>query len=169
MRHRNTQAKFVGHRLEADFPRQAAVAVRAATIGFDQQVALLGIGVTPYGQPPRADGRGRKLGRIMRTANRDIPAIAADVVDAIGNRFTASLAGEVVHIDFADLLTPDPAGVSEVADQLLFLGIHTDHRPLLAQKRLAHPGNVADLLTPPGRRPARQPLAIDGPAVARAG
>ena len=51
MRHRNLQAKLIGQRLEVDFPRQAAVAVRPATIGFDQQVALRRIGVTPHCPP----------------------------------------------------------------------------------------------------------------------
>src|SRR5207244_878923 len=73
--------------------------------------------------------------------------------------------GEVVHIDLAHLLTPDAAGVPKVADQLLFLGIHTDDRPLLAQKSPADTGNVAELLIPPGRLPARQALAIDAQGV----
>src|SRR5262249_34514393 len=88
-----------------------------------------------------------------------------NLIEAVGNRLPARQAGKVVDVDCPRLTLPGTAGVAEVANQLFFLGIHTDDRPLAPQKRPADLGNVAQLLIPSRRLSPRQPFAIDAQRV----
>ena len=67
----------------------------------------------------------------MIDADADVALIQAHVVDAVGDRFTELLVLEVVdtHELGLALRSPFPPLVLEVADELLLLGIHADHRP----------------------------------------
>jgi hypothetical protein len=66
----------------------------------------------------------------MGDAEADPARICSNVVHAVGRDLAEFLVGEVVHVHASGIAFRPPvaAGVAVVADQLLFLGIHRDHR-----------------------------------------
>src|SRR5205085_1335627 len=125
------------------------------------------IRLAAHGSPPRPNGGDGKLRSVMRDPDRHIPAIAPNLIEAVRDRLPARQAGKVVYVDRPRLTLPGAADVAEVANQLFFLGIHTDDRPLAPQKRSADLGNVAQLLLTSRRLSPRQPFAVDAQRVPR--
>ena len=66
----------------------------------------------------------------MVGADADPPGVGGQVVDAVRDGLAQLLVHEVVHVDPLRLAArmPFPPTVLEVADQLLLLGVHADHR-----------------------------------------
>jgi hypothetical protein len=91
----------------------------------------------------------------MRNPDDHVPFITSHVVDAIGNRFTKGVAGEVIDQDRVRGATPLVAWILKEPDQFLFLGIHANHRPAAPQKRLAPSHDILKLLIAPERLLAR--------------
>jgi len=138
--------------LQFPFPEANARAVAAAGVRRDHQRSRTGIRAATHVLPPAADGIDRKAGRVVVNPDADPAFIAAQIVDAVGNRSAVpGIANEkVVHADavgFA-LAPPGAAAILEIAHQLLFLRIHGDGR-LASPLRPRHGlGDVAKLRIP---------------------
>jgi hypothetical protein len=80
-------------------------------------------------------------------ANRDQPAVRADVIYPVRDGLAQLLVDEVEHIHPLGL-TLRPPGAAPVrvgADQLLLLGVHADHRLACSQVRGDLPADVTEL------------------------
>ena len=89
--------------------------------------------------------------------------VRGQVIDAVGHRLARAVPGEVVGPGGRRLALGPPlaAGVLELADELLLLGVHADHRIGGVLVGLDLLVDVAEL-----RVPVRVPLALDGLGVA---
>lgn len=146
MGHGDNQAKFIGQLLEPLFPDPAPAAIRITTIGLDQQMFLVWIGRLPHYHPPATKCCHGKLWGVVGSADRDKALILPDVVNAIGNGFALGQTWKIIHIHFPPLLTPGSTRVLEIANQLSFLGIDTDHSPATTQIHSTPADNIAKLL-----------------------
>ena len=90
-------------------------------------------------KPPAADAFDGEGGGVVIEADADPSLIGGDIVNPVRNRLAVGCDPEVVHAHFFGLALGSqlPAGVPEVANQLLFLGIDRD-------RRLAGPSEAAD-------------------------
>lgn len=70
----------------------------------------------------------------MGGANKHRSLIASQVVNSVRGGYAFCVRAEVVIHHRGRLETPNQAGVLEVADQLLLLGVHTDDRQALSDK-----------------------------------
>ena len=129
MAHRNRQAQRISDLdLQLLFPNPRAGAVTAAAVRLNQYVCRLRIPLAQFCLAPMRQivhGKGR---RISRLANVDGATVIPQVVDPIGNGPPDRIMRKIVRINLLRCLAPDLARVFEVADQFLFLGIHTDDR-----------------------------------------
>jgi len=102
------------------------------------------------------DGEG---GGVVVGADVDPAGVRGDVVDAVGHCLAEAVLGEVVHQRgrWPALGPPLAAGVPELPDELLLLGVHADHR---IRGALVGPGLLADV-TELGV-PVRVLLPLDG-------
>lgn len=146
MADRDLPAKAVSQLfLQTQLPQPRAAAVVATRVRQDQQPVRVREPHASARCPPPSDGIDRELGRGRRRSDLDIPARAVDQVDPLGQRDTQGIRGKVIGVDLLGLLAPTPAGVLEVAHQLLFLQVHADHRQTFGQERLPLPSNLAKL------------------------
>src|SRR5258708_25016912 len=92
-----------------------------------------------HAMPPAADALDGEGGGIVIEADADPSLVGGDVVDAVRNGLAVGRNHEVVHTHFFGLALGSQltAGVPEVANQLLFLGIDRD-------RRLAGPSEAGD-------------------------
>ena len=93
MRNRNRQIKFVGQLLEPELPQPDAVAIRTATVGFDQQLLPFAIPVSSHPKPPFADRRHGECWRLVRGTHHHETFVARDVEDTIQREVRTSLCG----------------------------------------------------------------------------
>src|SRR5262249_13115614 len=114
--------------LQFPFPEPDARAVAAAGVRSDHQRSRAGIRATPHLLPPPANRMAGKASGVVVNPDADPAFIAAQIVHAIGNRFsvTGIANDEVVHADAVGFTgaPPSAAAILEVADQLLLLRIH---------------------------------------------
>ena len=83
-----------------------------------------------HAPPPAADAFDGEGGGVVIEADTDPALVGGDVVDAVGNGLAISHDHEVVHAHLFGLALGSQltAGVPEVANQLLNLGIDGDRR-----------------------------------------
>lgn len=89
----NRQAKFIRHILETELPQPDAVAIRTATVGFDQQLLFVAMPVSSYPNPPFADRRHGEFWRLVQCAHHYEALVARDIEDAIQREVRTSLCG----------------------------------------------------------------------------
>src|SRR5690242_2824256 len=164
--HRDRQPELVRQPLQPRPPAPAAAAIAPAAVRLDHQAAGARVMAQAFVQQPAADGRGREPGRLPRRADYDVPGVAADVVDAVGDGPAIRQAGEVVVEDVPRRPPPAPAGVLEVADQFLLLAVHAEDRPAAAQELAPPPRQQPELAVPVGVLGAGQALAVGPQGVA---
>ncbi len=157
----NSDPKFISELLQARFPLLTPIAIRASAISFNQQLRAANIHMASKLCPPGADRSDRKLCRVMRDTNRDIPLIAPDIIDAIRNGLALGLTRKVIDIDCVRTLPPLPTGLLEVANQLFLLRVDANDRRFPPQKCSARLRNVFELFIAPRRLFARETLAVD--------
>ena len=77
----------------------------------------------------------------MVNTDTDPALVLGDIVDTVRDRLAELLVHEVIYTNLLGLAlrSPFPTAVFEVADQLLFLGVHRDHR-LAALLEQSHRG-----------------------------
>lgn len=113
-----------------EFPGPGAVAVGAACIGGDQQPGSPRIGGPALVVPPAADRLHRERGGVVVGADVDPAGVGRQIVDAVRDGLAQLRICEVMHAHRHRITRrpPGTARIVEVADQLLLLGVHADHR-----------------------------------------
>jgi hypothetical protein len=100
--HGNGQGERVGQLgLKFRLPGVTAIAVAAAGVGQDENLARAGIATGTFLPPPMGDGMGGEGGSVVRNTHDEGAAILGDVVDAIGNGDANGVGAEVVVKDAA--------------------------------------------------------------------
>ena len=92
-------AELVGEALQLVLPDARAIAVAAARVGGDEDLARLGVALRPDLLPPRLDRGDREHRRVVVDADADEAVVGGDVVDAVRDRLADRVAGEVVDVD----------------------------------------------------------------------
>src|SRR5258705_10396577 len=85
-------ADLVGEPLKLGFPHARAIAVAAAGVGGDEELACIRVTLGTHALPPRFDGGDRKDGGVVIGADTDKRVVGCDIVDAVGNRLAYPLA-----------------------------------------------------------------------------
>ncbi len=144
--HGDRQVEAVGQLgLKLGFPGVTAIAVAAAGIGQNEELARAGITVGAFLLPPVSDGMSGKGGRVVGNAHDEGPAIFGDVENSIGNGDADGVGAKVVIEDAARAAFPTAAWITEIADQFALLGIDTDDRQMMTLKPAAQFGQVFEL------------------------
>lgn len=98
--------------------------------------------------PPGEDGpRGKGRG-VVTGADTYHGRIGDGVVNAIRADFGFGIGGEVMIGNLAIAVTPHSPRIFEVADEFLFLGVHTDDRIAQTSKALTGGADMAELPIP---------------------
>src|SRR4051812_21126768 len=155
-------AEFVGQGLKLTLPEPHARAVAPAPVGGDGQATDIAIAAVANVMPPGTDRLHGKCRRVVVDADADPTGIGGEIVDAIGHRPTEFLDQEVMHADLLGIATrpPLPAGVLEVSDQFLLLGVHRDHRLPLANAWLTLASMCANCASRSGWLPPSRILRL---------
>src|SRR6266480_6953790 len=128
--HGDLNALLVGEAGKLYLPQPDPGAVVAPAVGADHQAGGTGVDGRPDTEPPAPDRLDSKRGGVVILADADPPGVLRDVVDAVGDRLAERGVCEVMdpHLDRLPDGLPFPAGILEVPDELLLLGVHRDHR-----------------------------------------
>ena len=140
-----TKTCLVRKALQIDLPRSPAVAVAAARVRGDRQLARPWIGSLAHLEPPAPNGGNSERGSVVVNADAHPPVVGDKVIDAVRDDLAKFGVNEVMDIDVLGLSrgSPLPTGILEPAHQLLLLGVDRDHR-LLAPLRQHH--SLVDVL-----------------------
>lgn len=102
-----------------------------------------------------------EVSRVTGGRHADMPRVALLIIDPIGRGPAFRVRGKVMGIDLRRCLAPRLAGILELADQFLFLGVHADMRIAAAAEIRPPLGDVSELPVPLGMLPALvQHLAV---------
>ena len=125
--------------LQFALPQAQARAIAAAAIGGHEEARGLGIAGAAKRIPPAPDAVHRKGRGVMVNADAHPPGIGGDVIDPIRHRPTELLDEEIVDLNLfrSAFRPPLAAGILEIADQFLLLGIDRNYR-LLRRQSLGH-------------------------------
>ena len=120
--HGNGQGERVGQLgLKLRLPGVTAIAVAAAGVGQDENLARAGIATGTFLLPPMGDGMGGESGSVVGNTHDEGTAILGDVVDAIWNGDADGVRAEVVIKDTAGAAFPTAACIPEVPTSSRFL------------------------------------------------
>src|SRR6266496_3343333 len=127
--HADLQAEFLREPGQLHLPQPQPAAVGTASIGGDQQPGGVRVDGLADLLPPAADRLHRERPGIGVGADVHPAGVGRHVIDPVGDG-PAQLAPEVMHLHPFGLTARPPLlpAVLIVADQLLFLGVHADHR-----------------------------------------
>lgn len=114
--------------LQIALPELAAGAVGAAGVCEDEQLSRASVVFAAAAAPPVLDGIDGKGGSFPGCPDHDHSGVAANVINAVGQRHALGVGGEVMVFDLAGVASPGSTAVLEVADELAFLTVDTDDR-----------------------------------------
>src|ERR1035437_4372250 len=97
------QAGFGGERGELDLPGPDPGSVGPAAVGADQEPLRGRVAGAADGVPPGAQGGDGERGRVVVGPDADPAGVGGHVIDAVGDRLTELLVGEVVDVDLLGL------------------------------------------------------------------
>jgi len=143
------------------FPQARAIAIAPARITQDQQFVGRRKVLTAKRTPPVSDHLDGKLRGIGGLADIDVAPVMSEIANAIRHGFAQRVLLKIMFVDGVGGLTPAPAGVLEVADQLFFLGVHANHGQSRLEKGLFLLLEIAKLRLSVGRRLTRQAFDVD--------
>jgi len=152
--------------LELGFPSAATIAVTAAGIAPDEELAGAWITEQSFLAPPMSDGVSREGGCVMGDADHDPPAIGEQIIDAVRDGNARGIGTEVVIVDPAGRQIPARPGIFEIADQCAFLGIHANDGETAALKSVAQVAEVEELMVAIGTMVGGEVLVIDAKGIA---
>src|SRR5690349_7470115 len=169
VRHGDGQAGLVGKALQLALPQPHAGAVAAAAVGGDDQPLGLGVARLAEFAPPAPDALDREGRRVGIQADADPAGVGGEVVDAVGRYLAQPGQLEIMHPHRLGpaLRAQFAAGVLEVADQLLLLGVHRDGRLARRDRRLHRCVDVGELGVAVGMVRPLPGLAVGLTAVAQ--
>ncbi len=146
--------------LEAKLVDAGSRSIAPARIRKHEEALRLRIPPCPVLSPPpdkAVDGEVRGVGR---DSDVEETSVRRQVVKAVGSRTALSVVGEIVSVDLVGLETPRAAGVLEIADQLLLLGVNADNGLTGFQEGLLLLAYVSELLVPVGVRRPSEALSV---------
>ena len=128
--HGDGQAGGGGELGQFGLPLPGAVPVGASAVCADQQSGSIEVPRVSGLMPPGSDGVHRERRRVVVGAHRHPPDVGAHVVDPVRVGLAQRGVDEIVDLDRLRLARrlPLPATVLVGPDQLLLLGVDTDHR-----------------------------------------
>ena len=135
---------------QARLPGPGAVAVGPAGVGGDQQPPCPRVVQPAAAVPPAADGLHRERGGVMVGPYAHPADAGGQVIDPVRDRLALIRAGEVMITDPHRVpgRPPGPPRAGVLADLLLLLGIHADHRVPRCQVGPRLLADVAELAVP---------------------
>ena len=160
MGNRDGQAVLIGPPLQGVFPQTRAITVAASGVRLDQQASGLRIQPASRMPPPGANGIYGKLGCIRTRAHMHMAAIVRGIVNPIRSGTAHGVLLEIVGVYLARRPAPRAAGVLELADQLLFLGVYAEYGIAGMLMVFPLPSKVAELLVPIGMRRPGEPFHV---------
>jgi hypothetical protein len=118
--HVDDETELVSNALKLVLADMRSVAVTAAGVGRDEQLARVGVALLTDLLPPRFDRRDREDRCVMIDTDADKAVVGGEVVDAVGDSLTDRITGEVVDVDELRLIfgLPLASAVFEIADEL---------------------------------------------------
>lgn len=144
--HGNGQGVRVGQLgLKLRLPGITAMAVAAAGVGQDKNLARAGVATGTFLLPPMGDGMGGESGSVVRNTHHKGAVILGDVVDAIRNGDADGVGAEVVVKDTAGAAFPTAAGIPEVADQFTLFCVDADDGQMTALEAASQLGEIFEL------------------------
>ena len=155
--------------LQGVLPGAGVAAVAAAAVGEDSELGGVGIAALTGGSPPVVETVDREERRVVGVADDDGAVVGEQVVDAVGNGEAVGEGAEVVVEDLDGLLFPGGAGVLEVADEFLLLGVDADQGAVLGGATTLEGGDELKLGVAVGRGDGGELLAIDAQGEAGGG
>ena len=116
---------LIGKLLKFYPPQPHARPIRTAAIGGDRQLAGIRITLAAHSLQPLPDRSHGERGGIVRNANAYPALVGGDIVNAIGHNLAKVFVLEIVDVHtLRSALGPViAAAISEIANQLLLLGI----------------------------------------------
>jgi hypothetical protein len=159
MAHVDDQIELVSNALKLVLPDMRSVAIAAACIGRDEQLAGFWVSLLADLLPPRLDRCDREDRGIVIDADADKSVVGGEVVDTVGDGFADRITGEIVNVDELRLILglPLASAVLEIADKLLLLGIDRNYRDIAVNTVLSFGVDVLEL-----RIAVRVLRALDG-------
>ena len=155
--------------LQGVLPGAGVAAVAAAAVGEDGELGGVGIAALTGGSPPVVETVDREERRVVGVADDDGAVVGEQVVDAVGNGEAVGEGAEVVVEDLDGLLFPGGAGVLEVADEFLLLGVDADQGAVLGGATTLEVGDELELGVAVGRGDGGELLAVDAQGEAGGG
>src|SRR5207244_11954021 len=122
MAHRDTKTELIYVALRMVFPCTGAVPIAPTAVCTDQQGVGLGVAMPTHSLPPSPDTLDGKLSSVVGDSNVHEAFVALRIIGSVVNGL---LLAEVVdvHLLGIALLSPISAGILEVSDLLLLLGV----------------------------------------------
>ena len=161
------QVGVMGEVLQLALPQSWPMPIAAARVGFDQQVASLGIARLAQLFPPaanRGDGELRRRG-VGADVNQRLVSLC--IVDPIRGGSTFGVAGKVIGVDDIGAAAIPRAGMCEPTAQLGLLGVHANRWLAVAVKLSRETLDQAGLLVALRMRPADQTLDVGRERIAQ--
>jgi len=151
---------FVGPTLQFTLPKPGPMTVATTAVCGDQQFLGIGVLFRSCMFPPLANRADGKLGRIGRRADRDVPSLVRNVVNAVGNCTALGVAGKVVNRNRVRFLPPQGSPVFEIPNQFSVFRVHANHRLTRFDELSFLPLDVAELAVPVWMRRSRQAFDV---------
>ena len=152
--------------LELGFPSAATIAVTAAGIAPDEELAGAWITERSLLAPPMSDGVSGEGGCVMGDADHDGSSIGEQIIDAVRDGDARGIEAEVVIVDPAGRQIPARPGIFEIADQFPFFGIDANDGETAALKSVAQVAEIEELMVAIGTVVGGKVLVIDAQGIA---
>ena len=147
-------------RLQGILEEMAASTVATAAVGEYEDLGRLRIAPPTFPAPPPCEVVDRKVRCVVGGADEDGAQVGGHVVDAVRNREAVRIRRKVVIRDALRRTIPRHAGILEVADQLLLLGVNAHNGQISAGKAGTLRGDVFELLVAVGSAAVGDPFVI---------
>jgi hypothetical protein len=153
-------------RLELGFPSAATIAVTAAGIAQDKELAGAWIAERSFLAPPMCNGVSREGGCVMGDTDHNRATIGEQIIDAVRDGDARGIGAEVVIVDPAGRQIPARTGIFEIADQFAFFSIDANDGETMALKSVAQIAEVEELMVAIGTVVGGEFLMIDPKGIA---
>jgi len=147
------------------FPGAATIAIAAAGVAQDEDLAGARVAERSLLPPPMSDRVSGKGGCVMRDANHDGASIGEEIIDAVRYGDADRVGAEIVIVDQARGQIPACPGILEIADQLALLGIDANDGKTTALESVSQIAEVEELIIAIGTVVGGEFLVINPPGI----